>query len=239
MPPPRALPRFAPFLRKPRAPKGPADAERRFCSSPFYLAYIQINNNLISQAGQMRLMGVPNDTMQIWNPVACVLLGPVVQNGLFPLLRRARVSFRPVARIATACFVMGVAMALAAGLQRLIYARGPCYDRPLACAAAGAAEGNDVAVWVQMPVWFVIALGEILGFATISEIAYGWAPGSMRSLVQAMTQLTAGLATLMGIALSPVTRDPTLVILYAVIAGLTGLAAVLFWAFFRTMDRSR
>ncbi|KFA46096.1 hypothetical protein S40293_07765 [Stachybotrys chartarum IBT 40293] len=213
-------------------------------SCPFYLGYLQVFHNMISQAGQMRLGGMSNDTMQVFNPVACIVLGPVIQRGLFPLLRRMGVPFGPMARIATACFIMGAAMAYAAVLQHLIYSAGPCYTHPLHCPAAvqassGLAVGNDVSVWMQMPVWFILAVGEIFGFATISEIAYEMAPKSMKSLVQAVTQLTAGLAAVVGIALSPLTRDPTLVILYGVIGGLTAVAAVLFWLFFKDVDTAQ
>lgn len=188
----------------------------------------------------MKLGGMPNDTMQVFNPVACIILGPVIQRGLFPLLRRMGFSFRPIARISVACLVMGMAMAYAAGNQHLIYAKGPCFDSPLACAEAQVGNtraGNDITVWVQTPVWFILGVGEILGFATISEIAYEFAPKSMKSLVQAVTQLTAGLATVVGIALSPLTKDPNLVILYTVIAVLTAVAAILFWFFFKGLDR--
>ncbi|KAJ0165529.1 putative peptide transporter ptr2 [Colletotrichum tanaceti] len=218
-----------------------------FFSAPFYLAYIQIMNNLISQAGQMRLGGIPNDTMQVWNPVACIVLGPVIQRGLFPLLRRSGVPFGPIVRISAACFIMGAAMAYAAGVQHMIYSRGPCYSRPLQCPEAAVREGassrgtlgNDISVWVQMPVWFILAVAEILGFATISEIAYEQAPKGMKSVVQAVTQLTAGLAAVLGIALSPITKDPTLVILYSVIAGLTVVATFPFWFYFRTLDHNK
>lgn len=189
----------------------------------------------------MRLDGMPNDTMQVFNPVACIILGPVIQRGLFGWLRKRGISFRPIARISMACFIMSVAMAYAAGIQHLIYSRGPCFDRPLVCAEAQVSTdriiGNDIAVWVQMPVWFILAIGEILGFATISEIAYEMAPKSMKSLVQAMTQVTAGLAAIVGIALSPITKDPSLVIMYSVIGGLTAVAAVLFWLFFKNLDK--
>ncbi|KAH7323033.1 POT family-domain-containing protein [Stachybotrys elegans] len=213
------------------------------CSCPFYLGYVQIFHNLISQAGQMRLGGIPNDTMQVFNPAACIVLGPIVQRGLFPLLRKMGIPFRPIARISLACIFMGMAMAYAAIVQNLIYTHGPCYEYPLACEAArlqdGDTAGNDITVWAQLPAWFLMAVAEIFGFATISEIAYEMAPVSMKSLVQAVTQLTAGLAAIVGIALSPLTRDPNLVILYGVIGGLTALAAGLFWIFFRHMDSSR
>lgn len=220
-----------------------ADQFERLFSAPFYLAYIQIMNNLISQAGQMRLGGIPNDTMQVWNPVACIVFGPIIQRGLFPLVRKAGVPFGPIVRISIACLIMGAAMACAAGIQHVIYSRGPCYDHPLGCDEAVVQQGsstvtvgNDISVWLQMPVWMILAIAEILGFATISEIAYEQAPKSMKSVVQAVTQLTAGLAAVIGIALSPITKDPTLVILYSVISGLTVVAAFPFWFYFRTLD---
>ena len=35
-------------------------------------------NNLVSQAGQMDLHGVPNDMIQAFSGVACVLIGPLI-----------------------------------------------------------------------------------------------------------------------------------------------------------------
>jgi POT family proton-dependent oligopeptide transporter len=209
----------------------------RIFSAPFYLAYIQISNNLISQAGQMRLGGIPNDAIQVANPIACIILGPVIQKLLFPFFSRRKIPFGPIIRISVACFTMGLAMAYASGVQRLIYSRGPCYNKPLLCAEfKGGTIGNDVSVWVQTPVYFILAVAEILGFATLSEIAYSKAPKSMKTMVQAVTQLTAGLASVIGIALSPAAKDPNLVIMYAVIAGLAAIVAFPFWWYFRRID---
>ena len=189
----------------------------------------------------MRLYGIPNDLMQIFNPVACLVLGPLIQRGVFPLLRRMGISFGAIARVSMGCLIMAAAMGYAAGNQHLIYSYEPCYDHPRACPAArgpdGKVVGNNISVWIQIPVWFITATGEILGFATISEIAYEMSPRNMKSLMQSVTQFTAGLATVVGIALSPLTKDPTLVILYSLIAGLTSLAAILFWLFFKKLDR--
>ena len=190
----------------------------------------------------MQLNGLPNDTMQVFNPVAVILLGPIVQRGMFPLLRRMGISFGAIARVTAAFAIMAVGIGYAAGNQQLIYSRGPCYEHPLACPEAvgpdGDVVGNSISVWVQLPVWLITAFSEILAFATLAELAYERAPASMKSLVQSVSQLTAGLATVMGMALSPLTKDPTLVILYGVIAGMTLVAGVFFWMFFRNLDRN-
>ena len=72
----------------------------------------------------------------------------------------------------------------------------------------------------------ILATAEILGFATISEIAYENVLRSMKGVVQVPTRLTAGVVVVVSIALSPITRDPTLV--YSVITVITVLASFLF-----------
>ncbi|KAL2198321.1 oligopeptide transporter [Corynascus similis CBS 632.67] len=207
----------------------------------FYLSITQMYNNLISQASQMNLHGVPNDMIQAMAGVACVIFGPVVQ-ALYNILAKHRLAFGPIARISTAFTICGGGMAYAAGLQKLIYSTGPCYDRPLACdhsgsESDGAKVANDVNVWLQLPVYIALAMAEIFGLVTASEYSYEKAPRGMRSVVQAMVQLSACLGALMGMAISPAARDPFLVALYSALAGAMGLCSVLFWAMFRKYDR--
>ncbi|KAL2268417.1 hypothetical protein VTJ83DRAFT_3263 [Remersonia thermophila] len=217
----------------------------------FYLSITQMFNNLISQAGQMNLHGVPNDMIQAMSGVACVAFGPPVQ-ALYGFLARRRIRFGPIARITTAFVLCAVGMAYAAGLQRLIYSTGPCYDRPLACdyrpeaqpGSSGSGDGkaaavppNDVNVWLQLPVYVALAVAEIFGLVTASEYAYEKAPRGMRSVVQATVQLSACLGALMGMAISPAAKDPYLVALYAALAGSMALCALLFWAAFRSYDK--
>jgi POT family proton-dependent oligopeptide transporter len=208
-----------------------------FCFAFFYLSITQMFNNLISQAGQMNLHGVPNDMIQAMSGVACVVFGPVIQ-ALYNTLAHRKISFGPIARISTAFLICGGGMAYAAGVQRLIYNTGPCYDAPLACAASdGGRTPNDVNVWVQLPVYVALAIAEIFGLVTASEYSYEKAPRGMRSVVQAMVQLSAGVGALMGMAISPAARDPWLVAVYAALAGAMGVCSLLFWWFFRKYDR--
>ncbi|TDZ61176.1 Peptide transporter PTR2 [Colletotrichum trifolii] len=207
-----------------------------FCFAFFYLAITQMFNNLISQAGQMQLHGIPNDMLQAMAGVACVVFGPVIQ-ALYNFLAKRRISFGPMARIAVAFLICGAGMAYAAGLQRIIYSAGPCYDAPRACPASdGGRLPNEVNVWAQLPIYVALAMAEIFGLVTASEYAYSKAPKDMRSIVQAMVQLSACLGSLMAMALSPVSRDPHLIIVYAAIAGVMGACSALFWWRFRKYD---
>jgi POT family proton-dependent oligopeptide transporter len=193
-------------------------------------------NNLVSQAGQMDLQGVPNDMIQAFSGVACIVFGPIIQ-ALYSYLAKRKIPFGPIARITTAFMVCAGAMAYAAGVQKLIYKTGPCYDHPLACEASQYGTiPNSIVVWVQLPVYFILAVAEILGFVTASEYAYSKAPRDMKTMVQALTQLTACLASALGMALSLVSKDPKLVVMYACLAASMAFSAVIFWCKFRKYD---
>lgn len=186
----------------------------------------------------MNLHSVPNDMIQVFSGVACVIFGPLIQ-GLYSFLAKRKIPFGPIARIAAAFMVCASAMAYAAGVQKLIYQSGPCYEYPLACRASqGGKIPNDISVWVQLPIYFVLAVAEIFGFVTASEYAYSKAPKDMKAVVQAIMQLTACVASALGMALSLVSKDPKLVVYYASLAVAMGVSAVLFfWKFKRYDER--
>src|SRR4051812_10293430 len=109
-------------------------------------------NNLVSQAGQMDLGGVPNDMVKAFSGVACIVFGPIIQ-ALYEFLARHRIRFGPISRIAVSFLFCGAGMAYAAAVQKLIYSAGPCFDRPGACGDDDTSPGgsggvpNDVSIW--------------------------------------------------------------------------------------------
>ncbi|KAF2000909.1 MFS general substrate transporter [Amniculicola lignicola CBS 123094] len=203
----------------------------------FYLIISQMYNNLVSQAGTMTLGSLPNDLPQAFSGVACIIFGPLIQ-GMYSVLARYKIRFGPIARLTFAFIFCGLSMAYAAGIQKLIYSSGPCYSHPFKCAASstGGKQPNMVSVWLQIPVYFLLAIGEIFGFVTAFEYAYAKAPQEMKSVVMAFSQLTAGFASGVGMAISPAAKDPNMVIMYACLAGAMGITAVAFWWFFRDLD---
>ncbi|KAJ6037414.1 hypothetical protein N7540_001693 [Penicillium herquei] len=204
----------------------------------FYLCYNQISTNLVSQAGEMKLGGFPNDAIQILNAISCIIIGPIIQKGLYPLLHRRNIDFGPIARITAAFFLMGASMAYAAGVQRLIYSRGPCFNMPLSCPESdGGKIPNSVSVWIQSPLYIILAVSEIFGFATVSEYAYSKAPKNMKALVQALTQFTACIASAAGMGISPASHNPNMVTFYAVLAGTTAFISIPFWWLLNKYDK--
>ncbi|KAF2027053.1 oligopeptide transporter [Setomelanomma holmii] len=185
----------------------------------FYLALTQMHNNLISQAGQMHLAGIPNDMIQAMSGVAIAS------------------SLVPIKRITVAYLICGGAMAYASGFQKLIYSTGLCYDVLLACdALENGRIPNHINMWAQLPVYVALAIAEILGLVTASQYSYSHAPKDLRSVVQAMVQLSACFGSVLSIAISPATRDPWLVTVYTSIAGAFAVCAALFWCIFCEHD---
>jgi len=194
-------------------------------------------NNLVSQAGSMKLSGIPNDLPQAFSGVACIIFGPLIQ-GLYSLLAKHKIRFGPMARLTAAFIFCGLSMAYAAIVQHLIYTAPPCYSRPFQCPESVDGKApNDVLIWVHIPVYFLLAIGEIFGFVTAFEYAYTEAPKEMKAVVMAFSQLTAGLASVLGMAISPAAKDPNMVIMYGVLAGCMGATAGLFWWKFGKLDR--
>ncbi|KAE8386474.1 POT family-domain-containing protein [Aspergillus alliaceus] len=207
----------------------------------FHLGINQMTNNLVSQAGEMQLTGFPNDGIQVLNPIACVLLGPVIQKLLYPTLARYQIPFGPLMRMTMAFFTMAATFAYAAGVQKMIYNSGPCYEAPLVCPAAQRvgqpALPNEIKVWVQTPIYVILAVSEIFGFVTLSEYSYSKAPKDMRTVVQSMRQLSAGIGSAIGIALGPVSRDPKVLWMDVGLAVSLGLSGPLFWAIMGHLEK--
>lgn len=193
-----------------------------------------MTNNLVSQAGEMQLSGVPNDMIQMFNDIGCILLGPIFQKIIYPTLKRYNISFKPITRMTWSFISMSAAMAYAAGVQKMIYNAGPCYDEPLACPASqGGALPNDISVWLQIPIYFLLSASEILGFTTLSEFSYSEAPKNMRAFVQALRQISSGVGAALALALSRVSTDPKILYVYAGLSSFMIASVPVFSFYFR------
>ncbi|KAI9724732.1 MAG: hypothetical protein M1812_000007 [Candelaria pacifica] len=201
----------------------------------YWVTYSQMLNNFISQAGQMELHGIPNDIMQNIDPLTVIVFIPIMDRLIYPLLRKWRIPFKPITRITLGFFFGAAAMAYAAIVQHLIYQRGPCYDAPLACPAAGpdGAIPNSIHVAVQTPAYLFTGISEIFASVTGLEYAYTKAPPSMKSFVMSMYLLTTAFGSALGIALSPTAKDPKLQWMYTGLCVAAIIAGISFWFLFK------
>jgi proton-dependent oligopeptide transporter, POT family len=149
----------------------------------WWLAYNQIDNNLVSQAATMSLHGVPNDLLNNMNPLGIIILIPIMDNIVYPALRKAKIRFTPLRRMCAAFFVACTAMIWAAVVQYYIYQTNPCGNYVGTCEVDGETQVSSLNVWIQTGAYVLVGLSEIFGSVTGLEYAYTKAPANMRSLV--------------------------------------------------------
>ncbi|TPX68104.1 hypothetical protein SpCBS45565_g03361 [Spizellomyces sp. 'palustris'] len=196
----------------------------------YWVCYSQMTNNLISQAGQMkRPSWMSNDLINIMDPLILVIIIPIFDYGLYPYLSRKNIHFGYMKRIAIGFFLGGASMAVAAVVQKKIYEAPPGFDHPGDVA-------NDISVWWQIPSYVLIATSEV--FASIGSLEYSYthAPTSMKCLISALSLLPNAGAALIGIFLSPASKDPNMHWMYAGTAVAAGISTVIFYLLFRKFD---
>lgn len=194
-----------------------------------------MQNNLISQAGQMKTQNTPNDLLPAMNQVGCIVLGPLVQEVLYPFLHRRRIYSKPITRITIGFAFIALAMLYATCVQHAIYSAPPCYSHAKDCAAAGGKD-NRPDVWVQAPLYFLIAAGEVFAYTTVLEYAYDHSPKDMKAIVQAVSLLVAGLGSASAMAVAQVARDPWLTYMFAALTCAMAVTTLVFWGLFRKTD---
>src|ERR1700712_1190313 len=77
--------------------------------------------------------GIPNDFMQNFDAISIIVFIPILDRLVYPLMRRAKINFLPIARITTGFIVVALAMVYAAITQHYIYKAGPCFGSPGQC----------------------------------------------------------------------------------------------------------
>ncbi|KAF2103817.1 PTR2-domain-containing protein [Rhizodiscina lignyota] len=215
---------------------------RVFVFYPIYwVCYGQFSGNFVSQAGQMRGHGIPNDLMQNFDPIAIIVFVPLLDRLIYPLLLRLRIRYPPINRITTGFWVAGLAMAYAAIVQHIIYTKPPCYSAPLCDAsldASGVAQGNNVHIAIQAPAYMLIGISEVFASVTGLEYAYTKAPPSMKSFVQSMYLLTNAFGSAIGEALVPVLVDPKVLWMYVGLAFTSFITGCVVWLLFHKYNKT-
>uniref|UniRef100_A0A060TDZ1 ARAD1D03740p n=1 Tax=Blastobotrys adeninivorans TaxID=409370 RepID=A0A060TDZ1_BLAAD len=202
----------------------------------YWVVYGQMVNNFVSQAGQMALHGMPNDIMQSIDSITIIIFIPIINQFVYPALRRMGIQFKPITRITWGFFSASIAMAYAAIVQHLIYTTGPCYDDPQKYCNSDSIS-NDIHVAIQTPAYVFIALSEIFASVTGLEYAFTKAPANMKSFIMSLFLVTNAFGSALGIALSSVSVDPKLIWMYTGLACATVIAGIVFWLIFRGLNK--
>lgn len=205
----------------------------------YYICYQQMLNNFISQAGTMELHGIPNDIMQNIDPITVIIFIPIIDQLVFPFLRRKfGIAIKPITRIALGFCFASCGMAWAAIVQHIIYTSPPCYRFPKSSECLGGSVPNKVHVVVQTPAYFFIAISEIFASVTGMEYAFTKAPVSMKSFVMSMFLLANAVSAAVGIGLSRAAKHPHIHWLYTGLAISSFIAGGVFWLLYHRYNET-
>lgn len=191
-----------------------------------------MTSNLTSQAATMERNGIPNDIITNLNPISLVIFIPIVDNFLYPALRKAGIKFTPIKRIAFGFLLASLAMVSASVIQHYIYATGECGKYMNSCNTFA-----PVNVWTQAVPYVLIGFSEIFASITGLEFAFTKAPKNMRSLVTSYWHFMSAFSNALGQAFVSLSEDPLLVWNYATVAILAFIGGALFWFHQRPTDK--
>ncbi|KAL4934667.1 putative MFS peptide transporter [Aspergillus undulatus] len=198
----------------------------------YWLAYGQMISNLTSQAATMELHGIPNDILNNLDPLALIIFIPIMDQLIYPLIRKMGFNFTPLKRIYVGYMVASASMVSATVTQHYIYIRSPCHNRASSCD-----QPAPINVWVQTVSYVLIALSEIFTSITGYEYAYTKAPRNMKSLVQSLYLFMNAFSAAVQQGLTALSADPLLKWNYGFVAVLAFVGGHLFyWTHYR-LDR--
>ncbi|EME46276.1 hypothetical protein DOTSEDRAFT_148348 [Dothistroma septosporum NZE10] len=209
------------------------------CAIFLYFPIYTINDGGVgsvstSQASTLTTNGAPNDLLGNFNPLTIIVFVPILSHIIYPTLRRFGIKFGRISRItfgfclATLCGVVG------AIIQYYVYKTSPCGHYATDCDIGTGV--SPISVWVQVPIYVLAATSECFCNVTAYELAYARSPPGMKSLVVSLFLASSALSYALGEVLSPVTKDPYLIWIWAGPAIALAVQTVIFWFRYRHMN---
>jgi dipeptide/tripeptide permease len=212
-----------------------------FCFFP--LQYIN-DNGLGGSANALSTMlttnGVPNDVIGNFNSLSIIVMAPVLNYGLYPLLRKWNIHYGPIARMTT-----GFMLAVAGGagytiLNYYAYKKGPCghYGSSASCVDADDVSlVSDITIWWMAIPYALGGISELFVNVPAYGIAYSRAPKNMRGLVAALNLFTTAIAYAIGLACSGVIKDPYITWDFGAPTIIGLVAAIFFYWMYYEIDK--
>ncbi|KAF9464099.1 POT family-domain-containing protein [Collybia nuda] len=188
----------------------------------------------ISQAGSMTTNGAPNDLLSNFNPITILVMAPVLNYGIYPYLRKIGINFSPIRRIVAGFIFVAASMVISAILQWRVYETSPCGYYASTCTIGTTV--SPLSIWIQMPLYTLPAIGELLVILTSYELAYTRAPQQMKGLVFSLVLFMGALSSALTLIVSPFFLDPNLIWPFVGVGVGCVISAILIWLFFHKMD---
>lgn len=194
-----------------------------------------------SQAASMTTNGVPNDLIDNFNPLTIIVLIPILDYGVYPLLRKWNINFIPVHRIFFGFILAALSQVAGAIIQWKVYETSPCGYYATNCTIGTGV--SPIPVWVETVLYVLQASSECFAMTAAYEIAYARAPEHMKGLVMALFLFMNCLSAAISEACTSALIDPYLVWPF-VACGIAGVisAFVFLWVYrdlHKVMDLER
>ncbi|ERS96556.1 oligopeptide transporter [Sporothrix schenckii 1099-18] len=208
-----------------------------FCFFP--IQYLN-DNGIGSAASFLSTMlttnGVPNDVIVNFNSLSIIAVAPLLNYGLYPLLRRGNIHYGPISRITT-----GLAMSTVGGIGYTVlnyyaYKLSPCGNFGSSNCTVGTGVA-PISVWYMAIPYALGGISELFVNVPAYGIAYSRAPVNMRGLVSALNLFNTAIAYIIGLATSSIIVDPHLTWDFGGTAIAGGILTVVFYFMFRHIDK--
>ncbi|KAF7298451.1 PTR2-domain-containing protein [Mycena kentingensis (nom. inval.)] len=187
-----------------------------------------------SQGASLTTNGAPNDLLGNFNPLTIIVATPILNFIVYPWLRKMGINFSPIRRIVAGFMVATLAMVVGALIQWRVYETSPCGYYATECTIGTGV--SPITIWVQIPLYALPAIAEILVNVTSYEIAYTRAPQRMKGVIFAIVLFMSAISAAITLAISPSFTDPNLIWPFVGLAAGCTLCAIVIFIFFHDMD---
>jgi dipeptide/tripeptide permease len=187
-----------------------------------------------AQSASLTSNGVPNDVLDNLNPLAIIVLIPIMNHGVYPLLRKMGIRFGPIVRITFGLLVAAVGASSYAVIQYYIYRTSPCGYQASTCDVGTGV--SSLSLWLYAIPTIVTACSEVFINVTAYGIAYSRAPPNMKGFVMALSLFMTAISTAISLATADAIQDPYLIWCFAVPSVVGFISAFVFYWLFKDLD---
>jgi len=188
----------------------------------------------------MQTNGLPNDLLDNLNSVSIVIMVPIMNHVIYPLLRKWGIRWGAISRMTfgfALCTIGSMGFPI---LQHYVYKSSPCGTNATTCAEIlpeGENTLSDVSYSLYAIPIVLTAISEIFVNVTAYGIAYSRSPKNMKGLVSSINLFMTAIAAAIGLATAPAIQDPYLVWAFAGPTIVGGVSTVVFWFLFKHLDK--
>uniref|UniRef100_A0A6Q2Z840 Solute carrier family 15 member 1 n=1 Tax=Esox lucius TaxID=8010 RepID=A0A6Q2Z840_ESOLU len=208
--------------------------------------------------GDFGITVIQPDQMQTVNPILILIMVPVMDSVIYPLIKKCHLNFTPLKRMTVGMFVAAMAFVAAALLQLQIDFRitntggqSCLYNKQMgfgssftfvipstfdiqssnckqAIQAVEDIKPNTIHMGWQIPQYFLMTSGEVVFSVTGLEFSYSQAPSNMKSVLQAGWLLTVAVGNIIVLIVAEAAQLPDQWAEYILFASLLVLVCIIF-----------